>query len=108
MIIAISGNFNQKLLEDLVEEHWTGVPNKKASGFKAVYEKQSVTRLSVENKVTEQAHMIVGFCAYAYRHKLNYPLPILSTVLGGGMSSRMFLRIRERMGLAYYVSTSFN
>ncbi|HEX9502947.1 MAG TPA: pitrilysin family protein [Patescibacteria group bacterium] len=108
MIIAISGNFNQKLLEDLVEEHWTGVPNKKASGFKAVYEKQSVPRLSVENKVTEQAHMIVGFCAYAYRHKLNYPLRILSTVLGGGMSSRMFLRIRERMGLAYYVSTSFN
>jgi len=52
--------------------------------------------------------MIVGFCAYPYRHKNNYPLRLLSTVLGGGMSSRMFIRIRERLGLAYYVSTSFN
>jgi predicted Zn-dependent peptidase len=108
MIIAISGNFDQKKLEDLVEEHWLPVPNKKVNGFKAAYERQSQARLSVENKITEQAHMIVGFPAYAYRNKQNYPLRILSTVLGGGMSSRMFLRIRERMGLAYYVSTSFN
>jgi predicted Zn-dependent peptidase len=108
MIIAVSGNFDQKQLEDLVEQHWSGVANKKANGFKAIYEKQSAPRLSVENKVTEQAHMIVGFGAYPYRHKQNYPMRILSTVLGGGMSSRMFIRIRERMGLAYYVATSFN
>ncbi len=108
MIIAIAGKFDQKKLEDLVETHWTGVPNKKTSAYKPAFEKQSVPRLSVENKVTEQAHMIVGFSAYPYRHKNNYPLRILSTVLGGGMSSRMFLRIRERLGLAYYVATSFN
>ncbi len=107
-IIAISGNFDQRVLEDLVNKYWATVPNKKTNGFKAAHEKQSQPRLSVENKVTEQAHMIVGFCAYPYRHKNNYPLRLLSTVLGGGMSSRMFLRIRERMGLAYYVSTSFN
>ncbi len=108
MIVAVSGNFDQKKLEDLVEGHWSHVQNKKIGSFKQVLEKQSVPRLSVENKITEQAHMIVGFSAYPYRHKNNYALRILSTVLGGGMSSRMFLRIRERMGLAYYVSTSFN
>lgn len=108
MIIAVSGNFDPKKLSDLMEQHWAFVPNKKAGSFKPVAEKQSNPRLAVENKVTEQAHMIVGFCAYAYRHKMNYPLRILSTILGGGMSSRMFIRIRERMGLAYYVSTSFN
>ncbi len=107
-IIAISGNFNQKMLEDLVDQHWAHLPNKKIGTYKLVHESQTKPALSVENKVTEQAHMIVGFPAYAYRHKNNYPLRILSTVLGGGMSSRMFLRIRERMGLAYYVSTSFN
>ena len=107
-IIAVSGNFNQKQLEDLVEQHWSYLPNKKHGAYKPILEKQSAPRASIEDKVTEQAHMIVGFCAYPYRHKNNYPLRILSTVLGGGMSSRMFLRIRERMGLAYYVSTSFN
>ncbi|OGE74286.1 MAG: hypothetical protein A3I07_04555 [Candidatus Doudnabacteria bacterium RIFCSPLOWO2_02_FULL_42_9] len=108
IIIAISGNFDQKQFEDLIEEHWSVQPNKKTNGFKAAFEKQSKPRLSVQNKVTEQAHMIVGFGAYPYRHKHNYPLRILSTILGGGMSSRLFIRIRERMGLAYYVSTSFN
>jgi predicted Zn-dependent peptidase len=107
-IIAISGNFEQKQLEDLIEQHWAHLPSKKFGTYKPVIEKQSQPRLSVENKVTEQAHMIVGFCAYAYRNKANYPLRLLSTVLGGGMSSRMFIRIRERMGLAYYVNTSFN
>jgi len=108
MIIAVAGNFHQKQLEDLVEEHWAHVPSKKHGSYKPIVEKQNGPRLSVENKVTEQAHMIVGFCGYPYKHKNNYALRILSTVLGGGMSSRMFLRIRERMGLAYYVSTSFN
>jgi len=108
MIIAISGNFQQKQLDDLIQQHWENVPNKKINGFKSVQEKQTAPRLSVQNKVTEQAHMIVGFCAYAYRHKSNYALRILSTIMGGGMSSRMFLRIRERLGLAYYVSTSVN
>jgi predicted Zn-dependent peptidase len=108
MIIAVSGNFDQKQLEDLVNQHWDKIPNNKISTYQAVFEKQNKPRLSVENKVTEQAHMIVGFCAYPYRHKLNYPLRILSTVLGGGMSSRLFIKIRERMGLAYYVSISFN
>lgn len=108
MIIAISGNFDQKQLEDLVDRHWTHLPARKFGGFAPIAEKQSQPRLSVENKVTEQAHMIVGFSGYAYKNKNNYPLRILSTVLGGGMSSRMFLKIRERMGLAYYVSTSFN
>src|SRR3989344_3036136 len=107
-IIAISGNFDQRQLEDLVEQHWSHLPNKKFGTYKSVVTNQSAPRLSVQNKVTEQAHMIVGFSAYPYRHKGNYPLRILSSVLGGGMSSRMFLRIRERMGLAYYVSTSFN
>jgi predicted Zn-dependent peptidase len=108
MIIAISGNFDKKQLEDLVSSHWERKESKKFGNYKAVTENQKAPRLSIQNKITEQAHMIVGFAAYSYRHKNNYPLRVLSTVLGGGMSSRMFLRIRERLGLAYYVGTSFN
>src|SRR5690606_1343712 len=65
-------------------------------------------RLVVKNKLTEQGHMILGFGAYPYRSKHNFPLRLLSATLGGGMSSRMFIRIRERLGLAYYISTSYN
>lgn len=108
MIIAVSGRFDQKQVEDLAQRQWGHIPGKVTGTFKAINGKQTAPRLAVQNKVTEQAHMIVGFKAYAYRHRNNNVLRLLSTVLGGGMSSRLFIRIRERLGLAYYVSTSFN
>ncbi|MBX4187809.1 MAG: insulinase family protein [Candidatus Doudnabacteria bacterium] len=108
MIIALAGKFDQDKLESLVEDHWGSLPNKKFGTFKPVIEKQSKPRFIVQNKITEQAHMIVGFGSYPYKSKYNYPLRLLSATLGGGMSSRMFIRIRERLGLAYYISTSYN
>lgn len=108
MIIALAGNFKQENLEELVEKHWSKLPNHKFGTYEAGVHKQNKPKLIVQNKVTEQAHMIVGFGAYSYKSKYNYPLRLMSAVLGGGMSSRLFLRIRERMGLAYYVSSSYN
>jgi predicted Zn-dependent peptidase len=108
IIIAIAGKFDQEKLEDMVEKHWSNMPNKKFGTYKPVVQKQDKPRFIVQNKITEQAHMIVGFGAYPYKSKYNYPLRLLSATLGGGMSSRMFLRIRERLGLAYYISTSYN
>jgi predicted Zn-dependent peptidase len=108
IILALAGNFDQGKLEQLVEEHWSGLANKKFGAYKSVIEKQDKPRLIIQNKVTEQAHMIVGFKAYPYRSKYNYPLRLMSAVLGGGMSSRLFIKIRERLGLAYYVGTSYN
>jgi predicted Zn-dependent peptidase len=106
-IIALAGNLNPEQVEELVERHWSHLPNNKFGSFLPAARKQSKPRLVVQNKVTEQAHMVVGFSAYAYKSKYNYPLRLLSAVLGGGMSSRLFIRIRERLGLAYYVSSSY-
>src|SRR5881397_952930 len=52
---------------------------------------------------TEQAHICLGVRAYSYLHRDRYELDLLNTVLGEGMSSRLFLNIRERLGLAYDV-----
>jgi predicted Zn-dependent peptidase len=108
IVIAVAGQFDPQKLEALVEEHWSHLPNNKFGSYIAAIEKQKKPRCVVQNKNTEQAHMIVGFGAYPYRSKYNYPLRLLSATLGGGMSSRMFLRIRERLGLAYYIATSYN
>ncbi|MBV9082130.1 MAG: insulinase family protein [Acidobacteriaceae bacterium] len=51
----------------------------------------------------EQVHIAVGVPAYPLAHELRYPLYVLNTVLGGGMSSRLFQDIREKKGLAYAV-----
>src|ERR1700694_1102370 len=60
-------------------------------------------RVLVRRKRTEQAHICVGVRAYSYLHPNRYVIDLLNTVLGEGISSRLFLNIRERLGLAYDV-----
>jgi predicted Zn-dependent peptidase len=57
----------------------------------------------VRRQRTEQAHICLGVRAYSYLHPDRYAIDLLNTVLGEGMSSRLFLNIRERLGLAYDV-----
>jgi predicted Zn-dependent peptidase len=60
-------------------------------------------RVRVFTKQSDQAHVILGVPSYPIEHPDRYTLQVLSTVLGGGMSSRLFTEVRERRGLAYYV-----
>jgi predicted Zn-dependent peptidase len=60
-------------------------------------------RVTVFTKQSDQAHVILGVPSYPLEHPDRYALQLLSTVLGGGMSSRLFTEVRERRGLAYYV-----
>lgn len=57
----------------------------------------------VRRRNTEQAHICLGTRAFSYLHPDRYAFDLLNTVLGEGMSSRLFLNIRERLGLAYDV-----
>jgi predicted Zn-dependent peptidase len=57
----------------------------------------------VRRQRTEQAHICLGVRAYSYLHPDRYAIDLLNTVLGEGMSSRLFLNIRERLGIAYDV-----
>jgi predicted Zn-dependent peptidase len=57
----------------------------------------------VRRRRTEQAHICLGVRAFSYVHPDRYALDLLNTILGEGMSSRLFLNIRERLGLAYDV-----
>ena len=60
-------------------------------------------RVLLRRRRTEQAHICLGVRAISYRHPDRYAIDLLNTVLGEGMSSRLFLNIRERLGLAYDV-----
>lgn len=60
-------------------------------------------KVLVKRRETEQAHICLGARAFSYLHPDRYALDLLNTVLGEGMSSRLFLNIRERLGLAYDV-----
>src|SRR4029077_12647248 len=60
-------------------------------------------RVHVHEKVSDQAHLCLGVAGYPIQHPDRYVLELLRTVLGGGMSSRLFTEVRERRDLAYYV-----
>ncbi len=64
--------------------------------------------LHVEHKKTEQAHFIVAWPGIDRRDKRRFALTVLSTVLGGNMSSRLFTEVREQRGLAYYVHSDID
>lgn len=64
---------------------------------------QSVAGVSVHRRPTEQAHIIVGMPGLHRGHEDRHALALLDTVLGGGMSSRLFQEVREKRGLAYSV-----
>ncbi len=57
----------------------------------------------IEKRPIEQSHVVLGFEGYPYKNKHYYDTAILSTILGGGMSSRLFQEIREKRGLVYSV-----
>ncbi len=59
--------------------------------------------LLIKNKKLEQVHLLLGTRGFAAAHSQRYPLSVLNTILGGGMSSRLFQEIREKRGLAYSV-----
>lgn len=63
-------------------------------------------RKSIVFKKTEQAHFVFGFPGYHRTHPNRYQLAVLSTLLGKTMSSRLFLEIREKRGLCYYVRSN--
>ena len=60
-------------------------------------------RVKVHTKDSDQAHLCIGAHSYPLKHPDRYVVQLLATVLGGGMSSRLFTEVRERRGLAYYV-----
>ncbi len=106
MILGVSGKYNQTQLNNLIEKYWKKQPRKKFHGWDKVRDAQKQPRLKVQFKETEQAHLAMGFKGLKYGDKRTAAQSVLSAILGGGMSSRLFIEVRERRGLGYYVRSS--
>jgi predicted Zn-dependent peptidase len=106
MILGVSGKFDTKEFNALVDKYWTPLHKKPFHNWTKVQDGQTKPRLSVQYKDTEQAHLSFGFKGFDFNDKRNSAATVLGAILGGGMSSRLFYEIRERRGLAYYVRSS--
>src|SRR6185312_7758168 len=103
IVVGVAGAVGDGLLEKL--EDLLGDLEGQSNGgpAPAQVEHTSEPKLRLHRKESDQANICVGVPSYPLQHPDRYALQMLSTVLGTGMSSRLFLEVRERRGLAYYV-----
>lgn len=103
MILGVSGKYNRAEFSKLVNKYWQRLPKKRFHSWDKVADSQSRARAALSFKKTEQAHLVLGAKGLPYGDERNYAQALIGTILGGGMSSRLFTEVRERRGLAYYV-----
>jgi predicted Zn-dependent peptidase len=101
MIVGIAGKIGDDALARATEL-FGDLPAGETGEPAPAREHQS-ERVRVFTKQSDQAHLVLGVPSYPIEHPDRYALQMVATVLGGGMSSRLFTEVRERRGLAYYV-----
>jgi predicted Zn-dependent peptidase len=107
MLITAAGNLSHERMVALVREHFEDVAPGKPLGVDPV--PGTHARIALRNKkALEQVHMCLGVPSYPLPHEERFACYVMNTLLGGGMSSRLFQNIRERQGLAYAVFSELN
>ena len=106
-VIAIAGNIGRaRELENKIKRYFGKINTGRPKSKVMVLEKQDKPQILIHEKKTDQAHLYIGFRAFDMFHQDRYILEVLGAILGGGMSSRMWISVREQRGLAYYVRSS--
>jgi predicted Zn-dependent peptidase len=103
ILVAVYGNIDGRKLRRLCDKHFLLADGKVTQNMKRPG-KYSPVRKYYRRRLHHQ-HLCIGCRTWSYLEDRRYPLMILTTLLGGGMSSRLFQRIREELGLAYSIFT---
>lgn len=107
IVVGIAGEIGargEKLeARELAEKYFGNVNKGPENKYEPAKDTQDKAKSLVYFKQSDQAHLCLGVRAFPLGHPDRYVLSLLSTILGGNMSSRLFLEIREKRGLAYYV-----
>jgi len=104
-IVCVSGKIEQLPAINKVKRAFSAISNQKSFPKPKVIEDQKEPATLVKFRETDQTHICFGARTYNMFHPQKYTLDVLSIILGGMMSSRLFGEIREKLGLAYYIRT---
>lgn len=104
-VISACGSMKHDELVALVSAKLEKLAGPKPSSYEPARKNQDNPSVHLYHKQTEQMHLALGYLAYETNHKDYYVLALLSIILGGNMSSRLFNEVREKRGLAYSVSS---
>jgi len=107
MLVTVAGGISEEKALDLINKYFSSI---KGQSYRDVQDqvftiKQKEPQIKLHYKKSEQAHFILGFMGDPRDYKNRFAQSVLANILGGGMSSRLFIEVRERRGLAYAVKT---
>ncbi len=105
-LLVISGNFQEKVVISYIKKYFSSLRTGKGKPRVPVHQLQNRPQLFWKKKQTNQSHLLFGFRAGNIFDPRRYALTVVNTVLSGGMSARLWQRIREELGAAYYLRSS--
>ncbi len=105
-IVCVAGAVNSGEIEKKIAGYFKNAKKGRAVNKVKAKDEQAEPEILIHNKQTDQTHFCLGVRAYDLFDKRKYALALLAVILGGNMSSRLFIKVRERNGLAYSIHTS--
>ena len=106
IVVSVAGNVEHGRVVDLASSMTRGWQPGSAGDWKPFQRCASGPQVRVETRRTEQSHLAIGVPGVALGHPDRYAVELLSVALGEGMSSRLFVEVREKRGLAYDIHSS--
>jgi predicted Zn-dependent peptidase len=106
--LIVAGNFDDKKMKQAIDKTFAKISAGKKSPKPKIKESQSKPAVLIERRKTDQSHIVIGVRAYPVGSGHMPTARILNAVLGAGMSSRLFQKLREEMGVGYYVRSSYD
>ncbi len=103
--IVVAGNVDTKIVFKKVEKAFQSIAKGKVIRKKKIIEKQDNPHVKIFHKDTDQVHLVLGGRTFKAGDKRSVTLKVLSTILGKGMSSRLFQKMREELGICYYIGS---
>lgn len=104
-VISVTGNISHEEVVDSIERCLTGWPPSTPRTWYPAQDGRKGPRLRVEFRKTEQAHLCLSVPGVSLVHRDRFAVDLLNVILGECMSSRLFLEIREKLGLAYDIQS---
>ncbi|MFH1402452.1 MAG: pitrilysin family protein [Patescibacteria group bacterium] len=105
--VVVAGKFDEKKMITEIEKKFKDINTKKSLKKLKVKEQQTKPQVAIEYKKSDQSHLVLGVRAFSIFDKDVMTASLLTSVLGAGMSSRLWQKLRDEMGVCYYVR-SFN
>lgn len=105
-VVIAGGGWNETKIVHEIEKRFAAIPSGAKGKKKRTAGRKGGPIVTVKYKETDQTHLILGVKTYDLYHKNDIVLDVIAGILGKGMSSRLFQKLRDEMGVGYYVRAS--